>query len=236
MVHLTFRQIADMLVRTLDGAMLVNETGEIVVWNKAAERLLGYRAQEVLGRPCHDVLEGRTLGGAPLCSISCPVGSKLAHGGGVHNFDLQTHTKTGRLVWLNISSLPVPSRTQGRFLAMHFFRDITEQARMRRLVKKLSSMLDTSEGAPQENLKPAQLPLSSSWTPGPFQQALPLSAREREILDLLASGKNTKSIADTLYISPATVRNHVQHILSKLGAHSRLEALTIAFRSNSRTA
>ncbi|MEX5215441.1 MAG: helix-turn-helix transcriptional regulator [Nitrospiraceae bacterium] len=59
--------------------------------------------------------------------------------------------------------------------------------------------------------------------------ALPLSEREKEVLRLLAVGKTSKEIADTLYISSVTVRNHIQHILEKLGAHSRLQALAIAF-------
>jgi DNA-binding NarL/FixJ family response regulator len=54
---------------------------------------------------------------------------------------------------------------------------------------------------------------------------LPLGEREREILRGLAAGKSGKDIADLLCISPVTVRNHIQHILEKLGAHSRLQAL-----------
>ncbi len=229
------KQIVDMLARTLDGAMLVDEEGKVVVWNKAAERLLGFRAREVVGRQCRDVLHGQALGGETLCSVSCPIGSKLAHGGAVHNFDLQTHTKTGRLVWLNISSLPVPSRGKRRFLAMHLFRDITKQVRVHNLVRELSSALSASEGLLQPGPKPVQPSMIRTHVLPPVQQALPLSEREREILDQLASGKSTKSIADILCLSPATVRNHIQHILAKLGAHSRLQALAIAFRPNPRT-
>jgi DNA-binding NarL/FixJ family response regulator len=63
-----------------------------------------------------------------------------------------------------------------------------------------------------------------------ISHALPLSEREHEVLRSLAAGEDTKDIADRLCISPATVRNHIQHILEKLGAHSRLQALAIAFR------
>jgi DNA-binding NarL/FixJ family response regulator len=47
-----------------------------------------------------------------------------------------------------------------------------------------------------------------------------LSQREREILRYLAHGENTKSIADTLQISPKTVETHRQHILRKLGINN----------------
>jgi DNA-binding NarL/FixJ family response regulator len=57
-----------------------------------------------------------------------------------------------------------------------------------------------------------------------------LSAREREVLRLLASGTGTQRIADTLVLSTHTVRNHVRNISAKLGAHSKLEAVAIATR------
>jgi NarL family two-component system response regulator LiaR len=55
-----------------------------------------------------------------------------------------------------------------------------------------------------------------------------LTPREREILLLIAEGADNKTIADRLVVSPHTVRTHVQNVLAKLGAHSKLEALTIA--------
>ncbi len=52
---------------------------------------------------------------------------------------------------------------------------------------------------------------------------LPLSAREREVADLIASGKSNKAIAETLVVSPRTVDGHVERILAKLGFHSRAQ-------------
>jgi DNA-binding NarL/FixJ family response regulator len=57
-----------------------------------------------------------------------------------------------------------------------------------------------------------------------------LTAREREILQLIAEGLTNSAIATRLYISVNTVRNHVQSVLGKLSAHSKLEALSIAIR------
>jgi DNA-binding NarL/FixJ family response regulator len=51
-----------------------------------------------------------------------------------------------------------------------------------------------------------------------------LSPREREVLALVAQGAKTSAIAASLVISPETARTHVQNILGKFGAHSRLEA------------
>jgi two-component system, NarL family, response regulator DevR len=58
-----------------------------------------------------------------------------------------------------------------------------------------------------------------------------LTAREREVLALLADGLSSEAIAGRLYLSANTVRNHVQSVLTKLGAHSRLEAVSIAARA-----
>lgn len=55
-----------------------------------------------------------------------------------------------------------------------------------------------------------------------------LTSREVEILRLLAKGRDTETIAETLTISGNTVRTHLQNIFSKLGAHSKLEAVTMA--------
>lgn len=55
-----------------------------------------------------------------------------------------------------------------------------------------------------------------------------LTARERQVLRLLVDGQSTFAIADTLSMSMHTARSHIKAILSKLGAHTRLEAAALA--------
>ena len=59
-----------------------------------------------------------------------------------------------------------------------------------------------------------------------------LTARERDVLRMLVAGKSTSALAAELFIAPATARNHIQSIMNKLGAHSRLEAVSITVRHN----
>jgi two-component system nitrate/nitrite response regulator NarL len=56
-----------------------------------------------------------------------------------------------------------------------------------------------------------------------------LSPRELEILELLAEGQSQREIAATLVISPKTVGTHIQHVLAKLGVHSRAQAIAAAY-------
>ena len=58
-----------------------------------------------------------------------------------------------------------------------------------------------------------------------------LTAREREILSLMAEGSGNRGIAERLVISENTVRNHVRSVLEKLQASSRTEAVVIAARA-----
>jgi DNA-binding NarL/FixJ family response regulator len=58
-----------------------------------------------------------------------------------------------------------------------------------------------------------------------------LTVREREILEALADGATTAGIARELAISSATVQSHVRNILTKLGVHSKVEAVGTAWRT-----
>jgi len=57
-----------------------------------------------------------------------------------------------------------------------------------------------------------------------------LSRREADVLQLMADGASNQEIAGQLHLSHHTVRNHVQHIFARLGAHSKLEAVAIGLR------
>jgi DNA-binding NarL/FixJ family response regulator len=70
---------------------------------------------------------------------------------------------------------------------------------------------------------------------GPYRRPLadlvePLTAREREVLQMVAAGSGNKEIASQLGISEHTVKFHVASILGKLGAESRTEAVALGIR------
>ncbi|SFD94803.1 two component transcriptional regulator, LuxR family [Bacillus sp. OV194] len=59
-----------------------------------------------------------------------------------------------------------------------------------------------------------------------YSEENPLTDREKEVLSLVADGKNTKEIADQLSIKAGTVRNYISTILEKLEVTNRIEAIT----------
>jgi DNA-binding NarL/FixJ family response regulator len=99
---------------------------------------------------------------------------------------------------------------------VHIFYDVSEGVQAKQLVTQLSKWLPT-----QRNLPPPPSITSND-------RHEHLTRRELDVLRLLASGHTTEDISDELVITSTTVRNHVQHILAKLGVHSRLEAVAFA--------
>jgi PAS domain S-box-containing protein len=193
------------LSRAGDGAFVIDPGGRIVFWNRSAERILGHASRDVIGHACCEVFVGRDDSGNRLCYQGCHVMSLVRMGEPIQSFDMQTKTKAGKPIWLNISILTTPANNGTGGLTVHMFRDVTATKELLALVQdRLAATVATPEGNGI------------------------LTKRELEILRLLATGANTKAAAERLHVSPATVRNHVQNIFAKLGVHSRLEAVAYA--------
>jgi two-component system, NarL family, nitrate/nitrite response regulator NarL len=75
--------------------------------------------------------------------------------------------------------------------------------------------------------------LAGARTPLAARAAEVLTAREREVLALLADGLEQDEIATQLFIAPKTVAKHIERILGKLGVHSRAQAIALAARDES---
>jgi DNA-binding NarL/FixJ family response regulator len=105
---------------------------------------------------------------------------------------------------------------------VHIFRDVTRQVQTDSLLQRLHSLLAELSWSLDGPARPLRL----------SPPIKPLTSRQRDVLRLIAQGESAKGIAKALNISPATASNHTQRILAKLGVHSKLEALAVAFRYN----
>lgn len=192
---------------TADGVWVSAPDGRILGWNQAAAAILGYAAPQVVGQWCREVFNGCDRNGNRLCGWPCPI-KTLLHGGDlVQHFDMATRTRTGTPVWLDVSCIAVPTGDDQPPTVVHLFRDITSAHQIEVLVRQ---QLAQAQGTTNE------VEVMPNGT---------LTQREQQVLTLMRAGATTAAIAERLFISKATVRNHIQNIFGKLGVHTRLAAV-----------
>ncbi|MEK7247385.1 MAG: LuxR C-terminal-related transcriptional regulator [Chloroflexota bacterium] len=195
--------------RTGDGAYAVDYDQKIVFWNRTAERLLGHKATDVVGHKCFEVIAGGDYLGHPFCGSDCAVIECARRGHAPPNYDVRTKSAGGEAKWLNMSIIVLAGRKKRSTLTVHLFRDITEQRKRQLRTPALP------EGEPSDGIDNA---------------TARLTRREAEVLQHLSAGMTNARVAAVLGVSETTVRNHIEHLLAKLGVHSRLEAVVFAAR------
>jgi DNA-binding NarL/FixJ family response regulator len=128
-------------------------------------------------------------------------------------------TKIGKQ-WCNLSTL-IASDESGAHHAIHIVRPREMRKRLEQAIGEFVRMQNGSNSNGAHVLSSAPAPSIGAR----------LTSRELEVLRNLAKGQNTRRIANQLNISSATLNNHIKHILTKLCAHARLEAIRNAERS-----
>jgi PAS domain S-box-containing protein len=212
---------SDLIFNTADPVFCVDRDLRIALWNEPIKKLLGYSAEEVLGRQCFDLIGCRNGLGQPLCHDNCMEWPENFPEKLTPTREFLAHAKDGCDVWVNISTIFMPSRSKSMNILVHVLRDVSFQKGLERFIESFQVEVAKLSLKLEKNLSK-----SEPASPPPAT----ITGREEEILRLLASGTSTKAIAGKLFISPGTVRNHINKILSKLGVHSRLEAVVLAQR------
>lgn len=213
-VHMLLRELKEMVESTADAAFAVDGEGVIVAWNAPAAELFGVPENEAIGNSCGLILDGTDECGQ-VCSAECSVRNAAQSNHSVLNFDMQAQTPHGRQ-WCNISVLRAKVANSTALCSIHIIRGIDVRKRMELLVR---DFIVNEAKLPVENIKAL---VSTTRSPA---REVELTERELEVLRLLAKGVVTRSIAEKLNISRVTVNNHIQNILKKLNAHTRLEAV-----------
>jgi PAS domain S-box-containing protein len=200
-------ELLEAFERVSDGVFAVDPQMRVVYWNRAAQRIFGVDAAAALGRPCDEIVAGYLTSGATLCMPDCRVMGCARRGHAAETYDLSRTDAAGNKQWLNVTMLVLRGRRRASTLAVHLVRDVTKRHHVEERAGRVLSALSVFGSAPN---------------------VAALTKREAEVLRLLACGLTNAAIAETLGISRTTVRNHIEHLLGKLGVHSKLEAVIYA--------
>ncbi|MBI1955553.1 MAG: PAS domain-containing protein [Acidobacteria bacterium] len=166
----------EQFAHTAEGMFAVDPQQRIIAWNQAAEALLGYSAEEVLGKYCCKIIQGRDGNGLFQCSEHCPhfeQGKRLPW---VRHLDLQSRSKSGQDIWISVTTVSIISARRKLSALVHLFRqaDRTDPA-----------------PAPPVGLKPSS-PVGMAGLGNGSASPFPLSHREMEVLLLMAEGAAPK--------------------------------------------
>jgi len=214
-------EFLEMLGRSsADGVYAVDDEQRIVYWSPAAEVLTGRAAADVCGKRCFDVMVGDDEEGNAFCRSNCPTIMAAKRGRPIPSYDISAQTGDGRRAWFNVSIIVLPGRRSRDLRAAHMFRDVTARRRAEAFAEAIIAPHRLLVGGPAQTRR---IDASAATA-----LKAKLTTRELEVLRLLGQGLSTTAIAGRLNLSKATVRNHFDRLRSKLGAHSRIEALVRA--------
>jgi len=204
------------LEQSPDPVFATDRTNHIVFWNDAARLMLGFTADEAVGGHCDRLLAGSDPFGNRYCTDECPIMRIANRGEIVRNFSLNLRTKESQHVVTQVSVLQLRAGAPDDYYLVHLLRANAETT------------------APHTAHEPASTPRPHlvAARESTDVRARKLTAREVEVLGMLAAGRSTPEIAERLHISQLTARSHIQNILEKLEVHSKVEAVAFAFQKN----
>lgn len=195
-------------IASTDGMFVTNDRQRIVAWSSAAQRMLGFSADEAVGKTCWQVVMGREPDGHPVCGRNCTVTRNAKRGRGTASYEVVAHCRDGGAKCLSNTVLVLEGEGDGEgFHVVH-------------LLKETPTPLPPVRRDPP--------PGAAGVDEDPMVETL--TRRELEVLRHFAAGSTIDEIADALSISVFTARNHIASVGRKLGAHSRLEIVLLGMR------
>jgi DNA-binding CsgD family transcriptional regulator len=189
--------------------------GNVVYMNARAETLLQVATPSALGRPCHEIVSGVDEDGKNWCAEHCPVNQMVDTDEEVEPYTIRIANGDKKDHWVQMLVIPFESKEVGGVCLAHCAFNVDR-------THLIESYLDRVAARTPLNVD-REFDIDKSR----------LSKREREVLEHLVEDENLYSIAEKLNVSYYTVRNHVQHILGKMGVHSTLEAVALYLLSKS---
>lgn len=209
-------------ITTADGMYVVDQDQRIVSWNESARQILGFAEEDVVGKQCFELLAASGPRNGRFCRQDCPVIVNSRRSRVTPDYDLHVQSPFGEDIWINVSIMLSRPPGSASNLVAHLFRDVTGQRELERLTARAVDALG--------HIAARNDPLADDSARMPSTPVPALTPRESQVLRLLACGVSTRSMAETMAVSPLTVRNHISNLTGKLGARSRLQAVAIASR------
>ena len=202
-----------------EATIAIDERGFVIAWNAAAEQLLGRDAADAIGRPCYELMHGSSPAGVPICSADCAVIGLCREGKAARRYEMVAKRPDGTELWLDVTSITMDD--DGHFVSVHVLTQSVSAKRLAGIAEEVAGRIAAQQHAAADT--------SNEAARRAIGEAL--TSREIEVLQLVAAGVATDDIARRLSLARNTVRNHVQNIETKLGAHSRIEAVVLALKA-----
>jgi DNA-binding CsgD family transcriptional regulator len=209
-------RLVGLLQESPEATFVVAMDGTIVYWNAAAAELFGIPTSRALRRPCHLVVRGCTASGEPVCGPGCHVQVEARLGRAVGTKELMIRPEgRGAARWVQLHHVGLRDENGQPAAMLHLVDDVQARRAREQVGRRLAALLST----------------------GSVEAALvsPLTPREREVFRLLAAGQTGRQIATTLAIAYSTARTHIQRVLEKLGAQTRVAAVVSSVTADTDT-
>jgi PAS domain S-box-containing protein len=200
-----------MLLTSLDGHRILNV-------NHAFLAMTDWGHESVIGRKPADLELFETA------ATRREIERKIAESGSFKGYEVQLKSRTNALITCLASAETVT--INGQYCILAAFQDISERKRTELdLISAIEGAMQDSTWLSQKIMDRLAALRTPATAAAPLLPAADLTVRERDVLGLITKGKSDDAIADALDLKRNTVRNHVARIYSKIGAHSRAEAI-----------
>ena len=198
------------------------DDGRIFNVNDAFVKLTGYGSGEAVGRTALEL--GFWTGESHKV-----IADLLRSSHGYRDLELELHTKAGDVRTVTVSAVTV--HINDRACVLCTFHDVTVWKRTEaELVEAINLVMKDPNWFSASVAKRLRGVRGDAPTAEASAKLDRLTARERQVLELICQGRGGPEIAETVGVSKNTVRNHVSKVFKKLGVHSRAELLVWARR------
>ena len=149
-IEVLVEDLSKLLQGTADAAFAVNDQGLICAWNRAAEKLFGYPASEVVDKPCAPLFQGRSSLGTEICGEPCSQIECAVLNKEIPSYDVEVKLRSGRRLWVNVSIMAFRDERTNRHLVAHLMRNISRRKKAEELTQKLMWIAHQISALPME--------------------------------------------------------------------------------------